>query len=65
VNNDIPDEEFRAAGKTAASRNFPLSDRACEWLAAFNGVPVEAMPRAWRFASNAYMQDYIERRAAS
>jgi hypothetical protein len=62
---EIPDEEFRAAGKTGASRNFPLSDRACEWLAAFNGVPVETMPRAWRFAANAYMQEFIERRAAA
>lgn len=52
--------EFRAAGFTAIAANYPLSEAVCQWLADFNGVRVEQMPRAWRYAPNAYMQNYLE-----
>jgi len=56
--------DFRAAGFTAAAASFPLSDAACQWLADFNGVPVEKMPLAWRYAPNEYMRKWLEERAA-
>ncbi len=61
---DPSDAEFREAGFTGAAREFPLSDAACAWLAAFNGVKIEQMPRAWRYAPNEWMRDYLEKQAA-
>lgn len=52
--------DFRAAGFTADAVNFPLSERACRYVAKFNGVPEEKMPRAWQYAPNAYMQKWLD-----
>lgn len=58
---DMPTEdEFRQAGFTIDAINFPLSEIGQRWIAISNGIPVESMPRAWRFAPNAYMQRYNE-----
>lgn len=59
------DQDFRAAGYTAAARDYPLSKRACRWIAAWNNVPFERLPPAWRYAPNAGIFVYIERRAAA
>lgn len=58
------DEDFRAAGFTAAARDYPLSHAATDWLAAYNGVPLERLPAAWRYAPNADMRAWIEWMAA-
>lgn len=59
----VLDEEFRAAGFTGAARNYPLNDEGFAWLCAFNGIAPEQAPRAWRYAPNAYMKEYIEQKA--
>lgn len=58
------EEEFRAAGFTKAAINFPLSRRAFVWLCQFNGIAPAKAPRAWQYAPNAYMQQYLDKRAA-
>lgn len=61
---DTPtDEEFRAAGFLGNARSFPLSAAACRFIAHWNGVAVEQMPRAWRYAPNAAMLEQVERMA--
>ncbi len=55
--------DFRAAGFDANAINYPLSEAACQWLADFNGIEIEKMPAAWRYAPNAYMRDYLEEQA--
>ena len=59
------DEEFRAAGYTGEARKYKLSEAGCRWIAEWNGVRPEQMPRAWRFAPNEYMRRYIEERAGN
>lgn len=66
---NLTDEEihasFRQGGKAGAAINHPLSDRAYAWLLRFNGVPEgHPVPWTWRYASNAYMREYMDRRAA-
>lgn len=62
---DAPtDDEFRAVGFTATALNYPLSERAFAWLCRFNGVePSAKVPRAWKYAPNAYMLAWLERAA--
>ena len=57
---DIMDEHFYKIGFTPAARNFPLSNKAAEWLAEFNGIPVENMPAGWFYAPNAHMQKELD-----
>lgn len=62
--NDNPTEaEFRKAGYTARAVNYPLSPLGCAWIAKLNGVDVKDMPRAWCYAPNQGMLDYIEAKA--
>ena len=56
--------DLRKAGFTAEAFKYPLSELAARWLAEFNGVAFEAMPAAWHYAPNEYMQRYLDRRAA-
>ena len=55
---------MRKAGFTAEAFKYPLSELAARWLAEFNGVAFEAIPAAWHYAPNEYMQRYLDRRAA-
>lgn len=57
------DKELRIAGFTSAAKNFPLSETGFRWICKFNGVPPEKAPRAWRYAPNQYMLEYVERKA--
>jgi len=59
----VTDAELRAAGFSPAARQFPRSEVGARWIAAFNGGPLEAIPAAWWYASNAYMHAYVERKA--
>ncbi len=54
------DAEFRVAGFTGEARKYPLSEKAVEWLAAFNGVPIDKVPITWHYAPNAWMQEWME-----
>lgn len=61
-----PDEihaSFRACGYTGAAIDFPLSARGYYWLCAFNGARPGETPWTWRYAPNAGMKDYLDRRA--
>jgi hypothetical protein len=50
---------------TGNAAKYPLSPRAYRWLLKFNGVPDGwPVPRTWQYAANAYMQEYVERKAA-
>lgn len=57
------DEEFRQAGFTGAARRYPLSEAGKNWICRFNGITRQIMPRAWGYAPNPYMLEYIESRA--
>lgn len=61
---EITEQEFRDIGFTAEAINYPLSDRAFAWLCKFNGLTQEQAPRAFRYAPNAYMQKYLDDKAA-
>jgi hypothetical protein len=52
--------QFRDVGFTADAANFPLSRAAQEVVAEHNGVTVERMPEAFKYAPNAYMRDWLE-----
>lgn len=60
---DVSDEQLRAAGFTAASRQFPRSEISARWLANYTGISFCQLPAAWHYASNAYMQNYAEHAA--
>jgi hypothetical protein len=51
---------FRAVGFTAAAAAFPLSHAGQLVVAAHNGVTVDRMPEAFRFAPNAGMKLWLE-----
>lgn len=56
--------EFRAIGYTKNAINFPLSEAAVAELCTFNGIAIEQLPNsAWRYAPNAIVQAYWERKA--
>jgi hypothetical protein len=57
----VTDEELRAAGFTAAARNFPMSEKAVRLLSKQTGVPFEKMPAAWHYAPNTYVLEQMER----
>ena len=57
-------EEFRAVGFTETAASYPLSERAFTWLCKFNGIALRDAPRAWRYAPNPYMQDWLDRAAS-
>lgn len=62
-NPKIPSEdEFRKVGYTSYAANFPLTWEQQLWLAAFNGVPVDKMPDAWRYAPNETVYKQYEKR---
>jgi len=57
-------EQFREIGFTGEAAQYPLSEAAYQWLRWFNGVPDGyEVPDTWRYAPNAYMQEYLERKA--
>ena len=56
----ITDEHFYKIGFTPIARKYPLSDKAVEWLARFNGIPIEKMPDGWFYAPNVFMQKELE-----
>lgn len=60
---EVTDEQFRLAGFTPAARNYLRTERGFLWLCKFNGVPPEIAPKAWRYASNPYMWEYVEGKA--
>lgn len=51
------DAEFRAAGFTAAARDYPRSEIALRLLCAFVGVDPAEAPPAWWFHPNAGSRD--------
>ena len=53
-------EEFRAVGFTEAAANFPLSEEGIAIVAEHNGVEPDRMPRAFRYAPNPWMRDWLE-----
>lgn len=57
--------DFRKVGFTGDAINYPLSERAFEWLCNFNGVHPDKAPWQWRYAPNAYMQKALDDHAAS
>lgn len=54
---------FRLGGFTADAENYPLSDRAYDWLCRFNGARTGETPWTWRYAPNPEMQRYLDDRA--
>lgn len=61
----VTDDQLRAAGFTAASRQFPRSEASARWIAWFNGISLDQMPAAWCYASNAWMLEYCEQKATA
>lgn len=53
-------EDFRAGGLTGSACNFPMSYNAIALQAERNSTTPENLPWANRFASNAYMRDWLE-----
>lgn len=51
-------EEFRAVGYTADAVRFPLWPDAQVIKAELNGIAMEAMPEAWRYAPNRYCMEW-------
>jgi len=60
----VTDQELRAAGFTSHAREFPRSEDGARWIANFNNIPFEKIPAAWCYASNQWMWDYVEAKAA-
>lgn len=55
------DIQFRAAGYTAAAREYPLSETAFVWVCRYNGItPANCTNPAWRYAPNRATQLRVE-----
>lgn len=53
-------KEFRDAGYTVNAIKYPMSTKGFLKLCAFNGVDPNKVPRAWLYAPNQYMLEYME-----
>ena len=53
-------EEFRAVGFTAVAAEYPLSEAGSAIVAEHNGVQLDRMPVAFRYAPNPWMHAWLE-----
>lgn len=53
--------DFRKTGRTDNAINYPLTKYGQVIMAMHNGVTVEQLPATFRYASNAYMQSWLNR----
>lgn len=58
---EVLDEEFHAAGFTAAARDFPRCAQGIAAICAWNGIEPGQMPPAWGFYPNAATKAAWER----